>query len=121
MKNLFTVALLAVVVAVSARKGKGHNKKPRHEKANHSVQAEFLDWASKNNKHYKEVAKMRKHLVKFGKSKKDVDDLNEKAKGKSTYELNFFADVLDEDLSQYLGDLDGLDSDDLTGLPDWSS
>lgn len=49
---------------------------------------------------------MRKHKDKFVETKHAVEELNKSAKGKAKFELNFFADVLDEELSFYFGNFD---------------
>lgn len=111
------------MVAVTDARPKGRGKRGgRPDKSKKQKTAKFLDWASQKNKHYVDVESMIKHADKFMDSAVKVEDLNKDArkkgkKGEVEYELNFFADLLDDELEQYRGNLD--DSPITGGLAEW--
>ena len=82
MLRLFSIALLAAVF-VEAKKDK-EDKKPKKEKPGKSeawdekFNTEFLEWAAKNNKSYKDSENMNAHKMKYKKYKKEVEQLNQK-------------------------------------------
>lgn len=61
-KTTFTLAMLGAV-AVSAKKLQDEN----------SADQEFLLWAAKNNKSYKDTESIKLHKAKFAEAKAEVD------------------------------------------------
>lgn len=106
MLRTFAVALLFATVLVDAKKDKKDKKNKNEIATDRGDDAEFLDWAAKNNKNYKDSESIKVHKQKFKEAKMEVERLNTKVKGKKNkakFELNWLADLTDEEKQNLLG------------------
>ena len=73
-----------------------------------TVNFDYVDFAARLNKSYKNLESWRAHQDRFEQSWDAVEKLNmkESARAKKVnFELNFFADIFEEDLQSYFGNL----------------
>ena len=95
MRFSFGLALLAT--AVIAKKGKGHKKADKVDK-------DFVKFAVKQGKQYKDVGEYKKRKECFDKNHAEVKDLNKKNKGKNIeFADNYTSDMNEEEFNNMLG------------------
>lgn len=92
----FALALILAATYVDAKKDK-----PEKD-SNNSDDSEFLSWAGKNGKSYKDSDEFALRKQNWKEAKAEVDELNSNSK-KAKYELNFIADMTAEERQNLLG------------------
>lgn len=90
-KNTIAIALVAAVASANNGNGNAYGKDP-----------DFMDWAAKHNKSFKDKKDMDKREANFNASYWKVQELRQRHP-KTRFELNIFSDLDEEEKDALLG------------------